>query len=233
MRSSHRRRGYRAFLIASDGAASVEHFLVLLSISAALAVGAVSPGPSFVLVARTAVAASREAGMATALGMGVGVAIFALAALLGLHALFNAVPWIYTAVKILGGLYLLYLAYRIWRGASRPLSVTSPAAEHTSAGKSLARAFLVGLGTQLSNPKTAIVFSSVFAALLPQNPPSSFYIALPLIAFSIDALWYTIVAFTLSSSTSRSAYLRYKKLVDRAAGGIMGALGIRLITLAR
>lgn len=92
---------------------------------------------------------------------------------------------------------------------------------------------LIGLGTQLNNPKTAIVFSSVFAALLPQSPPASFYIALPLIAFSIDTIWYTVVACTLSSPASRTAYLRYKTHVDRAAGGIMGALGIRLITLAR
>ena len=49
----------------------------------------------------------------------------------------------------------------------------------------------------------------------------------------VDATWYTIVAFVLSSSAPRATYLRYKALVDRAAGGIMGALGIRLITLAR
>jgi threonine/homoserine/homoserine lactone efflux protein len=211
----------------------VSDLLALLSITAALAVGAVSPGPSFVLVARTAVAASRQDGMATAFGMGVGVAIFALAALLGLHALFNAVPWVYTALKIVGGFYLLYLAYRIWRGASQPLTVMSAGADHAPAAKNLTRSFLIGLGTQLSNPKTAIVFSSVFAALLPQNPPSWFFIALPLISFFIDGIWYTIVAYTLSSSTSRSTYLRYKVVVDRAAGGIMGVLGIRLITLAR
>lgn len=207
--------------------------LALLSITAALAVGAVSPGPSFVLVARTAVAASRQDGMATALGMGVGVAIFALAALLGLHALFNAVPWVYTALKIVGGVYLLYLAYRIWRGASQPLTIASAGTEHAPAAKNLTRSFLIGLGTQLSNPKTAIVFSSVFAALLPAHPPSWFLIALPVICFFIDGIWYTVVAYTLSSSTSRSAYLRYKVVVDRAAGGIMGALGIRLITLTR
>jgi threonine/homoserine/homoserine lactone efflux protein len=211
----------------------VDHLLPLLSITAALAVGAVSPGPSFVLVARTAVAASRRDGIATALGMGVGAAIFALAALLGLHALFTAVPWIYTALKIAGGLYLIYLAYRIWRGAKQPLTVTNTAPDQTPSGRNASRAFLIGLGTQLSNPKTAIVFSSVFAALLPQSPPASFYIALPLIAFSIDAVWYTVVACTLSSPASRTAYLRYKAHVDRAAGGIMGALGIRLITLAR
>jgi len=214
--------------------AFMDALLPLLSITAALAVGAVSPGPSFVLVARTAVAASRRDGIATALGMGVGAAIFALAALLGLHALFTAVPWVYTALKIAGGLYLIYLAYRIWRGAKQPLTTTADVANGAPAsGTNVTRAFLIGLGTQLSNPKTAIVFSSVFAALLPQKPPASFYIALPLIAFAIDATWYTVVASTLSSPKSRTAYLRYKTHVDRAAGGIMGALGVRLLTLAR
>ena len=214
----------------------MENILPLLSITAALAVGAVSPGPSFVLVARTAVSASRREGVATALGMGTGAAIFALAALLGLHALFTAVPWVYTALKVLGGVYLIYLAYRIWRGASQPLTVNAPTpvlAPAPAADHDVRRTFLIGLGTQLSNPKTAIVFSSVFAALLPRTPPSYFFGALPFIAFCIDAGWYTIVACTLSSPASRSAYLRYKTLVDRAAGGVMGALGIRLITTAR
>ena len=59
--------------------------IALGAIFGAILIGAVSPGPSFVLVARTAIAVSRSAGMATALGMGLGGLMFASAALLGLH----------------------------------------------------------------------------------------------------------------------------------------------------
>ena len=67
----------------------------VLSIAGAIALGAMSPGPSFIMVARTAVASSRTDGLAAALGMGVGGVLFASVALLGLHAVLSAVPWLY------------------------------------------------------------------------------------------------------------------------------------------
>src|SRR6187549_4006434 len=96
---------------------------VLLAIAGALAIGAMSPGPSFVLVSRVAVTASRPNGLAAALGMGVGGAIFGILALAGLSALLQQVEWLHLALKILGGAYLLYLAIRIWRSATTPLVV--------------------------------------------------------------------------------------------------------------
>ena len=83
--------------------------LAILSIAGAITLGAISPGPSFVMVARTAVASSRADGLAAALGMGVGGVIFAAAALLGLHVVLTAVPWLYLGLKVLGGAYLLFL----------------------------------------------------------------------------------------------------------------------------
>jgi threonine/homoserine/homoserine lactone efflux protein len=70
----------------------MELLIALGAIFGAILIGAVSPGPSFVLVARTAIAVSRSAGMATALGMGLGGLVFASAALLGLHIVLAAVP---------------------------------------------------------------------------------------------------------------------------------------------
>src|SRR5262245_49642866 len=67
----------------------------LLGILAAITVGAVSPGPSFVMVARTAVSSSRTNGIGAAIGMGIGGLLFAVAALLGVHGLLLAVPSLY------------------------------------------------------------------------------------------------------------------------------------------
>ncbi|HJW57174.1 MAG TPA: LysE family translocator, partial [Burkholderiaceae bacterium] len=196
---------------------------IIISIATAVAIGAMSPGPSFVMVARTAVASSRRAGLLAALGMGIGGMTFAIGALLGLHALLAAVPWLYLLVKILGGAYIAYLGLRIWRGALQPLSVSesSDAPRTASAG----RAFLLGLGTQLSNPKTAIVYASIFAALLPRHIPTVLMLVLPVIVFAIEAGWYAAVALALSSAGPRTAYLRYKAWIDRTAGGVMLLLG--------
>ena len=202
----------------------------LLGLVAALTVGVISPGPSFVMVARTAVSASRAAGLAAALGMGVGGALFALAALLGLHALLLAVPTLYLALKVVGGLYLSWLGLQIWRGAGRPLQAEGG----TAAGAATVRWFFVfGLTTQISNPKTAVVYASVFAAFLPAAPSWLFDLALVTIVLLIEAGWYGLVAVALASDRPRNAYLHAKQWIDRAAGGVMVALGLRLAWAAQ
>ncbi len=197
-----------------------------LSILAALLLGAMSPGPSFVIVVRNAIGLSRRDGLATALGMGVGGVLFAGVALVGLYQVLAAVSWLYIGLKIAGGLYLLYLASRIWHGAAQPLAV-DVGAEAKPGGR--AKSFWVGLSTQLSNPKTAIYYASIFAALLPQHPPLWCQLALPPCIFAIEAGWYTLVALGFSSSRPRAWYLRMKVGVDRMAAGAIALLGLRLI----
>ena len=97
----------------------------VLSIAGAITLGAMSPGPSFLMVARTAIARSRMDGLAAALGMGVGGVLLAAAALLGLQVVLIAVPWLYFVLKILGGAYLVFIGVMIWRGARQPVSVSA------------------------------------------------------------------------------------------------------------
>ncbi len=150
---------------------SMQDYTTLIGIFAALAVGVVSPGPSFLLVARTAVSSSRNAGLLTAVGMGVGGVVFAAAALLGLHAVLLAVPSLYLGLKVFGGLYLTYIGIKIWFAADRPLSDSvNASSERTSPSRS----FAMGFATQVSNPKTAIVYASVFAAFMPPVTTFSF-----------------------------------------------------------
>lgn len=204
----------------------MDTLLPLFSIIVAIALGAISPGPSFVLVARTAIAGSRRAGLGTALGMGLGGLTFASLALLGLIALLAQVAWLYLGLKIAGGLYLLYLAWRLWRGASEPLTVDTSGA---TAAAGFGRAVLVGLFTQLSNPKTAVVYAGIFAALLPQQLPLWLALTLPAAIFLVEFGWYALVATAFSAGGPRRVYLSAKSWIDRLAGGVMAALGIRLI----
>ncbi|MCX5568811.1 MULTISPECIES: LysE family translocator [Kaistia] len=198
----------------------------LFAILGALLIGAISPGPSFVFVVRTAVARSRADGLAAALGMGVGAALFGALALLGLRTLMNEAAGLYLILKIAGGLYLVYLAYRIWRGASEPVEV---ARDGASGRTSLGRSFGLALATQLSNPKIVAVFGAVFAALLPADPPLWLDLTLPVLIFIQETAWYALVAFAFSSARPRAVYLGAKSWIDRFAGAVIGALGIRLI----
>jgi len=201
----------------------------LTGIVATLAAGTVSPGPSFVMVARTAVSSSRGHGVAAALGMGAGGVVFAIAALLGLNGLLLAVPALFLVLKVAGGLYLAWIGIRIAAAARLPLAVGEGAGSSPSTGASRGRSLALGFSTQISNPKTAIVYASVFAAFMPAAPSLGFDLAVALSVFAIEAGWYALVAVALSSERPRRAYLRYKAWLDRIAGGVMMALGLRLV----
>lgn len=201
----------------------------LMAIAAVLVMGVISPGPSFIYVARNAVARSRLHGLLTALGMGTGAAIFSIMAMFGLERILLAMPELFTGLKIAGGLYLIWMGYKIAKNASKPFRVSS---ESLSEAYSLLGTYRDGLLTQLSNPKTALVFASIFTALLPKEIPEYFYYVIPLMAFVIDAGWYSLVAILLSSQRPRDIYLRLKRAIDTISSAILMLLGVKIILTA-
>lgn len=203
----------------------MDSLLILGSIAVALMLGAISPGPAFIYVAKNSIAISRKHGLFTALGTGTGAALFGLLAVLGLQAILLAVPSAYLILKICGGLYLLWLAYKIIRHAKEPIQVESDMSKQMS----YAKAYRMGLVVQLSNPKIAIILASVFTALLPKEIPLYYYFVLPALCFFIDAGWYSLVAMALSADKPRRVYLKFKATFDRVAGGVMSLLGLKLI----
>ncbi len=203
----------------------MESLLILASIALALMLGAISPGPTFIYVAKNSISISRRHGLFTALGTGTGAALFGLLAVMGLQAILLAVPSAYLVLKICGGIYLLWLAYKIIRHAKEPMAMPG----QSSTQMSYRQAFQLGFITQVSNPKIAIVLASIFTALLPPTFPSYYYVALPLLCFFIDAGWYSLVAVALSAEKPRRVYLKFKTIFDRIAGGVMSLLGLKLL----
>ncbi|XQA67624.1 LysE family translocator [Xanthomonas sacchari] len=193
----------------------------LLAIAGVLTLGAISPGASFLLVARLAAGRSRAAGLAAALGMGVGCALFALAALFGLQALLERVPALHRALSVAGAAYLL------WRAWRTPASLAATATEQQV--PAVRSAFVMGLLTQLGNPQTALVFAGLFAALLPAQRVPAEYVALPSLAFAIDAAWFALVAGLLSAPAPRRWWLRARRPLDRLSAVLMSGLGLRLL----
>ena len=198
----------------------------LLSILGVFLLGAISPGPSFLVVSRIAVSGGRAEGFAAAIGMGVGGFIFAAIAVAGLTALLTQVGWLNLTLRLAGGAYLVWLGIRIWRGAAETIDVkTAAGASRSSPWRAFVRALLV----QLANPKTAIFYASMFAAMLPATAPRWMLLVLPALLFCTEFIWYSIVAFALSASHPRSIYLRAKHWIDRTTGVVIGALGAKLM----
>ncbi len=203
----------------------MSEYAFLIAIAAALLGGAMSPGPSFLVVAQNSLSKSRLHGLLSSVGTGLGAAVFALLAALGVTALLDQTPAAYFAFRVIGGLYLLWLAYLIWRGATQPLLHN----DQQSAGYSgLFGSLVKGFVVQISNPKTIFIIASIFSALMPAQPPVNTAVYVALIAFVVDFGWYAIVAFSLSESRSRDFYQRTKVYFDRFAAGLLLLLSSKL-----
>jgi|688.fasta_scaffold158525_2 threonine/homoserine/homoserine lactone efflux protein len=199
----------------------MESWVAFFAISGAIALGAMSPGPSFIVVAQAALSRGRRVGLLTALGMALAGSLYALVAVLGVAALLSATPLAFLIVKVIGAIYLGYIGYSMIRHAAASLG-SPDGSKATKAG------FWTGLIVQLSNPKTIVVYTAVFAALMPKDPDGWLIGALPLSIGLIEGGWYTLVAAVFARPWASTRYASAKKPIDRFAGALMILLALRL-----
>ena len=184
---------------------------------------AISPGPAVLMAARTGVTEGMRTGMFLAMGIGAGAVVWAAAALFGLNLVFQAAPALLWGLKVIGGAYLIYMAWGMWRGADQPLDMATSTLPRTALS-----ALRLGLITQLSNPKPAILFSAIFIGTVPPGTAAWVYAALLAVVFLNEAIWCTLVARIFSFDRSKSAYISLKSAIDRAFGGLLAVLGMKI-----
>ena len=195
-----------------------------LSIALIHLMAAISPGPSFVMTVRTAASDGLRAALGVAAGLGTGAIVWALAALFGLHLLFQLAPALLLAFKLAGAAFLLWIALQTWRHAREPL----PAPGVAATARGALGGFRLGLLTQLSNPKPAVFFGAVFVGLVPPGSSAAALALLLLVLFVDETLWYALVARVFSLDRARAAYGRAKASVDRVFGGLIALFGLRI-----
>lgn len=193
--------------------------IVLIHLAAAI-----SPGPSFVVSARSSATFGFRYGVALAFGFGLGALLWAIVALAGISLIFELVPELYRLIKLAGAAFLIYLAFRIWRSAGSEPTTTD---EAQGAQKGSA-AFRLGLWTFISNPKPAVFFGAVFAGLVPVDTPLPWLVAIIVAVFINETGWYIVVARAFSLPHTRRVYLRMKTKLDRAFGVLLALLGVRI-----
>jgi threonine efflux protein len=199
---------------------------MLVSLFIADLAAAATPGPNFVAVTEAAIHRSRRQATAVVLGLVTANFAWATAVNVGLMALFHAAPWLYWTMKVCGGGYLIYLGIQLW------MSRNGPREAERSARGSMIDAYARGLLTGLSNPKSVVYFGSIFTVFLaPGSSPWMRSAAVAIVLFD-TVLWYGAVATLFSRTAVQRAYERVRRPLDRIAGTLMAAFGVRIV-LAR
>lgn len=204
----------------------MENISTLLSIAAIWTIAAVTPGPNLFIIVRNTASGSRRQGLATVLGIASGTLIWGLAGFFGVSALFAAVPWLYVGLKVVGGSYLIYLGLKLIRSSFRvsPLSTSlqaSPSADFWTGWR-------LGFMTNISNPKTAMFVTSLFATTMPADPSLPTGLMSVAVMVSISVMWYAGMALAFASNVIGRIYTRTSKTLDRVAGGIFVLFGTKL-----
>lgn len=195
-----------------------------LTIALLTLLGAISPGPAVLTSARTGLTEGMRSGAFLALGIGVGACIWALAALFGLNLVFQAAPIVLVLLKIGGAAFLIYVAWGLWQGASRPLA--EAASEVLPRGPRAA--FVKGVVTQLTNPKPAVVMSAIFLGTVPAGTPGWIYAAILGVILLNETAWNVIVVRIFSTEATRRAYLGFKSTIDRLFAAGLAGLAVKI-----
>lgn len=194
----------------------------LLAFNATLFVAWIVPGPAALVAIRTTLAEGRGAGIMAGLGLAAVAALWTLAALLGLEAVFAVAPWSATVLRVGGALYLIWIAWATWRGARAPL----PEGRAAGAGW---RAFRRGALVNLGNPKSILFAAAVLVVIFPPGLSSAEVALVVANHLALEAALYALLALGMGTAPVRRAYGRAKAWIDRAAAVVIGGLGLRLL----
>ncbi|MFN0303568.1 MAG: LysE family transporter [Burkholderiales bacterium] len=199
--------------------------LVLGSVFAVHVLAILSPGPNILVVTHTAMSGTRRAGVAAALGIAVGAAIWSGTALIGLSVAFAHFAWLYAALKMAGGIYLLLLAFKLLRRSRlRSCTAATPPVVTTNG-----QAFRLGVLTNVTNPKALVFYGSIFAALVPPAAPLALKLASIGVIVINSAAWHIAFAWLFSTPSVQRIHERAGAWIDRGAGALLGLLGIWLL----
>jgi threonine/homoserine/homoserine lactone efflux protein len=200
----------------------------LLAFVAVSAVVICTPGQDTALLVRNTLSGGRSSGIATAGGVTLGIATWALAASVGLAALLRASEPVFQTLKLAGAAYLAYLGAQSLRQALARGGHT-----HAPAGTSpLApgRAFRQGLLSNLGNPKIAVFFASVLPQFVPDGSASfAILLGLGLVFCAMGLAWLTLYAVAVAR-LGRLLAGRVRRALDAVTGVVLVALGLRLAT---
>lgn len=199
----------------------------LLSVFLAAFLAFMSPGPNFVGIVSTTVT-SRANGLAVAVGCSLGTTFWALMAVTGVTALLAVDPVVGSYMQMIGGGYLIWLAWTSLRSAMSAAS--DPKLSGALADERRWASLRKGLLIQLTNPKTALFWLSMVTVVIEPGAPALVGVLLVTGTTLIALAWHSVLAVAFSQPAIVRGYLARRRWISFAFGTAFLLLGGRLVT---
>lgn len=199
---------------------------ILLAYSAFL-LAIMSPGPNVLAVMGTSMAVGRKAGTAVALGVGTGSFLWSMLTVAGLSTLLATYANTLIAIKIAGGLYLLWLAFKAFRSAAsaHDIEVKAPAGGiRTPLGF-----YLRGLAIQMTNPKAVLAWIAIVSLGLQENAPVWVGLSIVIGTSALSVIIHCCYALLFSTALMVRLYAKARRWIQAALGAFFAVAGIKLL----
>ena len=196
--------------------------LIFFKIFAVCLLGAMSPGPSMVVVINNAIFKNRLNGILTSIGHGIGIGIYALFAVLGIALIIKTNLYVFNVIKFLSIIFLLYLGVNLMN--------TNDKLEFD--GKDINSgftSFLQGLSISLLNPKIFIWFVAIYSQFMSVDNDMIFNTILILTASIIDAIWYVILTLLVTTNIALDFIKDKSVLLQKFVGSVFIIIGALLL----
>ena len=188
----------------------------------------VSPGPNVLAVLGTSMSVGRASGMALALGVAAGSLCWAMLSVLGLSAVLASYAAALKVVKIAGGLYLLWLAYKSFRSAAsaHDIDATTLPGRPRGAWSYATRGFTI----QMTNPKAALAWIAIMSLGLQENAPAWVAVSLVVGTATLSVIIHCLYAVAFSTRAMVRAYGKARRWIQGTLAACFAFAGIKLLT---
>ena len=184
--------------------------------------GAMSPGPSMAVVIHNAIIKGRYNGILTSIGHGLGIAIYATFAVLGLGLIIETNLIIFNSLKILSIIFLIFIGMKSILNKEKLNLEKKDVKEKTIS-------FLQGFSISILNPKILVWFIAIYSQFMSVNNELIFNIYLVSIAGIVDAFWYIFLTLAITTASALTFFQTKILLIKKMQGILFVAIGLVLL----
>ncbi|MEH6474560.1 MAG: LysE family transporter [Sneathiella sp.] len=187
----------------------------------------ISPGPDFAMTLRNSLVFGRRAGLATSVGIAVGVSIHIIYSILGFSLVLAEAVWLLDVIRYFGAAYLVWLGIQPFRIKHTALDTSAKNADDGNA-LSVVHAFKSGFLCNALNPKTTMFFVALFSQIVHPETPIIGQLSFGVFIAIAHFIWFAFVAVVLTHRSLRAKFDRYRSKIEKGIGLCLLGLGLRL-----
>lgn len=183
-------------------------------------VAQLSPGPDILLIAKSAASTTRQNALKIIAGISAGIIVWVVLTLAGFTVLIEQFPWVQQVLMLLGGIFLAKMGWAMLKGGVRSFRNKHQPEDDSNELAQPENYFMLGLWTNLSNPKTLIYFSSVFSLALSSSASEYLKAQLAVIIPLQTFITFALLMLLISQPKIKALYQRSGSYIDIVSGGL-------------